>query len=217
MPCWTDVWGGKGQRGKWRDLKKETDRLADGSEDRTGEERGVYLNDGADIWNQTSGIKISGMQLEKNNLVVTPCILLVGVKISQQFKVGNVEELFSRRSFVAVTWSTDVVSMRINKRIPPQHHYKDIPERPRHALLWHVRLSSCRPSAGNLEIMAGQRFCQWKKKKKGGHCCVNHSGQEEHVWSAHTWSQVTFSRGLIWGSHTVVVVSKTSAECRLVL
>lgn len=36
-----------------------------------------------------------------------------------------------------------------------------------------------------------------KKKEKGGHCCVNHSGQEEHVWSAHTWSQVTFSRGLI--------------------
>lgn len=92
------------------------------------------------------------MQLQKKNLVVTPCILLVGVKISQQFKVGNVEELLSRRSFVAVTWSTDVVSMRINKRIPPQHHYKDI--------------SSCRPSAGNLEIMAGQRFCQWKKKEE---------------------------------------------------
>lgn len=35
------------------------------------------------------------MQLEKNNLVVTPCILLVGVKISQQFKVGNVEELLA--------------------------------------------------------------------------------------------------------------------------
>lgn len=43
------------------------------------------------------------MQLQKKNLVVTPCILLVGVKISQQFKVGNVEELLSRRSFVAVT------------------------------------------------------------------------------------------------------------------
>lgn len=56
---------------------------------------------------QTSGIKHLELKYQacnyKENLVVTPCILLVGVKISQQFKVGNVEELFSRRSFVAVT------------------------------------------------------------------------------------------------------------------
>lgn len=52
-------------------------------QNRRAEQRRVYLNDGADIWNQTSGIKISGMQLPKKNLVVTPCILLVGVKISQ--------------------------------------------------------------------------------------------------------------------------------------
>lgn len=56
---------------------------------------------------QTSGIKHLELKYQacnyKKNLVVTPRILLVGVKISQQFKVGNVEELFSRRSFVAVT------------------------------------------------------------------------------------------------------------------
>lgn len=156
------------------------------------------------------------MQLQKKTLLLHLVFYSSVWKFPSNLK-SETWRSFSRRSFVAVTWSTDVVSMRINKRIPPQHHYKDIPERPRHALLWHVRLSSCRPSAGNLEIMAGQRFCQWKKKKKRGHCCVNHSGQEEHVWSAHTWSQVTFSRGLIWGSHTVVVVSKTSAECRTFL
>lgn len=156
---------------------------------------------------QTSGIKHLELKYQACNYKKKTLLLhLVFYSSVWKFPSNLKSETwrsFSRRSFVAVTWSTDVVSMRINKRIPPQHHYKDI--------------SSCRPSAGNLEIMAGQRFCQWKKKEKGGHCCVNHSGQEEHVWSAHTWSQVTFSRGLIWGSHTVVVVSKTSAECRTFL
>lgn len=87
---------------RFKERDRQTGRRQQRQESRA-EERRVYLNDGADIWNQTSGIKISGMQLQKKNLVVTPCILLVGVKISQQFKVGNVEELFSRRSFVAVT------------------------------------------------------------------------------------------------------------------
>lgn len=87
---------------RFKERDRQTGRRQRRQESRA-EERGVYLNDGADIWNQTSGIKISGMQLQKKNLVVTPCILLVGVKISQQFKVGNVEELLSRRSFVAVT------------------------------------------------------------------------------------------------------------------
>lgn len=87
---------------RFKERDRQTGRRQRRQESRA-EQRRVYLNDGADIWNQTSGIKISGMQLQKKNLVVTPCILLVGVKISQQFKVGNVEELFSRRSFVAVT------------------------------------------------------------------------------------------------------------------
>lgn len=79
---------------RFKERDRQTGRRRRGRESRGGEERGVYLNDGADIWNQTSGIKISAMQLHKN-LVVTPCILLVGVKISQRFEVGNVEELLA--------------------------------------------------------------------------------------------------------------------------
>lgn len=54
---------------RFKERDRQTGRRQRRQESRA-EERGVYLNDGADIWNQTSGIKISGMQLEKKPLLL---------------------------------------------------------------------------------------------------------------------------------------------------
>ena len=128
MPCWTDVWGGKGQRGKWRDLKKETDRLADGGEDGRAEEgrRGEFIL----MMVQTSGIKHLELKYQPCNYTKTLLLHLVFYSSVWKFPSDLKSETwrsFSRRSFVAVNWSTDVVSMRINRQIPPQHHYKETP------------------------------------------------------------------------------------------
>lgn len=54
---------------RFKERDRQTGRRQRRQESRA-EERGVYLNDGADIWNQTSGIKISGMQLQKKTLLL---------------------------------------------------------------------------------------------------------------------------------------------------
>lgn len=54
---------------RFKERDRQTGRRQRRQESRA-EERRVYLNDGADIWNQTSGIKISGMQLQKKTLLL---------------------------------------------------------------------------------------------------------------------------------------------------
>lgn len=54
---------------RFKERDRQTGRRQQRQESRA-EERRVYLNDGADIWNQTSGIKISGMQLQKKTLLL---------------------------------------------------------------------------------------------------------------------------------------------------